>query len=346
MAYSVDSFPGREIISNGTSKLYFGGTSYLGLQADTEFQELLINGIKKFGTNYGASRESNVQLSIFKEVEQYLASLVGSQDCITQSSGFLAGQLVAQTMNTNNYELFYAPDTHAAVHIPSKERYSSFEGLNAAVREHLEKFQSTPVVFLDTLDTEGENYPDFKGLQQLPLDQIIIVADDSHGIGIVGNYGSGSYQVLKALQAKELIVCCSLGKGFGVQAGAIFGTKQRISSFVNTGLYGGASPATPAALSVLITAQDIFENKRALLQQHIQLFLSQVENTSQFTFVPKHSAFGFSNTKLATFLASNNIIITNFNYPTKNDALMSRIILSAHHTKTDIEQISKVLNRF
>lgn len=344
MAYSVDSFPGRELTSNGKSHLYFGGTSYLGLQTDAQFQALLINGIKKYGSNYGASRKSNVQLSIFKEVEQYLASLVTSQDCITLSSGFLAGQLVAQTLNTKHYELFYAPDTHAAMHVPSQKYMPSFEDLNSAVRDHLENFQSTPVIFLDTMDTEGQNYPDYKGLKQLPLDQIIIVADDSHGIGIVGTKGSGAYESLKALQPKELIVCCSLGKGFGIQAGAIFGEKQRISEFVNTDLYGGASPATPAALSVLVSAEEIFENKRALLQQHIQLFLSRVKNTSQFTFVPNHPAFGFSNTKLAAHLEAHNFIITNFNYPTTNDAVMSRIILSAHHTTNDIEHLSKVIN--
>lgn len=344
MVYSIDSFPGREIIYNGALHLYFGGTSYLGLQTDSEFQALLINGIKKYGSSYSASRKSNIQIPIFKEVEQYLAILVGSQDCTTLSSGFLAGQLVAQSMNTEHYELFYTPDSHAAMHVSSKKHFASYEDLNAAVYDHLAKFQSTPVVFLDTMDTEGQNYPDFSALRQLPLEQIIIVADDSHGIGIVGVNGSGSYQNLKALQAKELIVCCSLGKGFGIQAGAIFGKRHRIRQFVNTDLYGGASPAAPAALSVLIKAEKIFDTKRVLLQQNIQLFLNSLKNVSQFIFVKNHPAFGFSNTKLAAHLEAHNIIITNFNYPTKNAALMSRIVLSAHHTKHDIKHLSELIN--
>jgi len=344
MAYSIDSFPGRELTINDTKYLYFGGTSYLGLQTDTQFQKLLIKGLKKYGTNYGASRKSNIQISIFKKVEAHLATLVGSQDCITLSSGYLAGQLVTQTMNTKYYEYFYAPDTHAALHISSKKHFTSFEDLNLEVRSHLTKFQSTPVVFLDSMDTECKNYPDFTALKQLPLDRVILVADDSHGIGIVGTNGSGVYQSLKALQPKELLVCCSLGKGFGIQAGAIFGKKQRISEFTNTDLFGGASPAAPANLSTLLQAENIFEEKRALLQQHIQLFISNVKNISQFIFVPNHPAFGFSNTKLATHLEAHDIIITNFNYPTKNAALMSRIVLSAHHTKHDIEHLSEVIN--
>lgn len=344
MAYAIDSFPRREIICNGTPYLYFGGTSYLGLQTDPHFQKLLINGIKKYGTSYGASRKANVQIPIFNKVERHLATLVGSQDCITLSSGYLAGQLVSQTLRTTNHAFFYAPDTHAALHGSQKKYFKSFEDLNLALQSHLKNSQSTPVVLLDSIDTEGLNYPDFNGLKQLPLDQIILVVDDSHGIGIVGVNGSGVYQSLKALQPKELIVCCSLGKGFGIQAGAVFGEKKRISTFLNTDLYGGASPATPAALSVLIQAEKIFENKRTQLQQNIQLFTSQIKNVSQFTFVPNHPAFGFSNTKLATHLEAHGIIITNFNYPTKNAALMSRIVLSAHHTTNDIASLTGAIN--
>lgn len=344
MVYSVNSYPGKEITFDGIAHLYFGGTSYLGLQTDTQFQNILIDSIKKYGTNYGASRKANVQISIFRKVEEHLASLVGSQDCITLSSGYLAGQLVAQTLESANHELFYAPETHAALHIPQKKSFASFKKLNEGVRSHLAKFQSIPVVFLDTLDSEGLNYPDFDELKKLPLDQVILVADDSHGIGIVGPNGSGAYRALKALQPKELIVCCSLGKGFGIQAGAIFGRKDRIDQFTNTDFFGGASPATPAALALLLQADYIFEEKRELLQQHIQLFTSEVKNISQFTFVTNHPAFTFSNVKLSAHLEANHIIVTNFNYPTLEAPLMSRIVLSVHHSKNDIYKLTNAIN--
>ena len=344
MAYSVNSYPGKEITFDGIAHLYFGGTSYLGLQTDTQFQNILIDSIKKYGTNYGASRKANVQISIFRKVEEHLASLVGSQDCITLSSGYLAGQLVAQTLESANHDLFYAPDTHAAVQISVKNQFKSYEDLNSAVRSHLQKSKSTPVIFLDTLDTECLNYPDFNALRQLPLDQVIIVADDSHGIGIVGSKGGGSYQSLKKLQPKEIIICCSLGKGFGIQAGAIFGQKQRINKFTETDFFGGASPASPANLATLLSAKGIFEDKQALLQKHIQLFKSSVKDISQFKFSPNHPAFGFSNAKLLAHLKAKNIIITSFNYPSENASLMSRIVLSASHTKNDINYLSEVIN--
>ena len=346
MNYFVDSFPSRTIDVNGMSHMYFGGTSYLGLQTDIAFQELFIKNVRRYGTNYGASRKANVRLSIFSEAEQYLAKLVGSSSCITLSSGYLAGQLVVQTLNTKAYALFYAPDSHSAIQFPHKKPMATFNDLNKSIRLHLKTSERTPVVFLDTLDAVGNNYPNFEALKQLPLAEIIIVADDSHGIGITEQNGAGVYAILKKLNPKELIVCCSLGKGFGIQAGAIFGSEDRIKKFTNTTFFGGASPAAPASLATLVEGDAIFKEKRALLQQNVQLFTQGLKNTTPLLHLQNYPVFSFTNTQLAAHLEANHIIITNFNYPTENDPVMSRIVLSAGHTKNDIIQLSKTINSF
>ena len=58
MAIYIDGFPGRELELDHRKYLYFGGTSYLGLQTDGAFQDMYISNIRKYGTNYGASRKS------------------------------------------------------------------------------------------------------------------------------------------------------------------------------------------------------------------------------------------------------------------------------------------------
>lgn len=344
MIYSIDSFPGRTIISKGKQYVYFGGTSYLGLQTDTEFQQLFIKNLKKYGTNYGASRKANVQISAFEKAENYLANLVESESCTTVSSGYLAGQLVAQTLNTDKHEFFYAPETHSALHIPNKKTFQSFESLNSAVSIHLKTKKSTPIVFMDSITTNG--YPDFNGLKGLSLQDIILVIDDSHGIGIIGKKGSGSYKTINAFKPKELIVCCSLGKGFGIQAGAIFGTKDRMNSFTKSKFFGGASPAMPAGLETLVEGAVIFEEKRKLLSQNINLFLNSLNNPNQLNYIPKYPVFYFSNDQLNSHLEQNLVLVTNFNYPNEDSPMMSRIVLSAAHTKDDIKELSRLMNTF
>ena len=345
MVQYINSFPGREILIQGKKHLYFGGTSYLGLQTDESFQNLFITNIKRYGTNYGASRISNIRLSIFKKTERYLADFVGAEACITMSSGYLAGQFVAQAMNNKKYRFFYAPNTHSALYPIKTKSYTTFTALNIALREHLRlRPDRTPVVFLDAIDFSGCNYPDFTSLKMLPLDQLILVVDDSHGIGIVGQDGAGVYRMLKRLVVKELLVCCSLGKGFGIQAGAVFGTRERIEKLMETSFFGGASPAAPAALATLLDAENIYTAKRTKLQCLIDQFTGILKNPEKFSSMEKHPVFSFSDIQLTEYLQQEGLILTNFHYPDEHSQLMSRIVLSAHHNESDVIRLVELLN--
>ena len=345
MIYQVDNFPGREISIEGKSYRYFGGTSYLGLQTNPGFQDLFIKNIKKYGTNYGASRKSNIRLSLFEKTETALANLVGSEACITVSSGYLAGKLVAQHFDDENYKCFYAPNTHSALFQKNTVCFKNFKDFTQAISEFIASSQiETPVVFLDSIDTKEASYPDFKGLEKLPLNKVILVVDDSHGIGILGKNGGGAYKKIKKLAPKELLVCGSLGKGFGIQAGTILGGYNRIGELTSTDFFGGASPAAPSALATFSESQDIYKEQRKKLQVNLELFLSLTNDLSNFHFIKKHPVFIFENPALSAYLIANGILTTNFKYPNDDGVMISRIVVSAGHTKPDIERLAKILN--
>ncbi|WP_291870468.1 pyridoxal phosphate-dependent aminotransferase family protein [Maribacter sp.] len=347
MTHYIDHFPDREVYINGEAHLYFGGTSYLGLQTDAAFQDIFISNIKKYGTNYGASRKSNIRFSIYKEVELYLSEMVGCEDAITLSSGYLAGQLIAQYYHSLNCSLFYTPNTHSALITNDTQVYANYLELAQGISAYLlKKPNETPVVFLDSIDFSGNNYPYFTALKKLPLKECILVVDDSHGIGIIEENGSGVFNLVKAMQPKELVVCCSLGKGFGIQAGAIFGKTKIINNLKNTPFYGGASPATPASIATLKNAENIYRKKREILNSNMSYFSSKVKSLHYFTSMNGHPSFTFSNKNLSKNLAKNNIIITNFHYPNEDSPLMSRIVLSASHTKSDLDYLLKCLHKF
>ncbi|MGB7393983.1 MAG: aminotransferase class I/II-fold pyridoxal phosphate-dependent enzyme [Pricia sp.] len=346
MAQYVESFPGREIVLKGKKYLYFGGTAYLGLQTDEDFQQLFIENIRKYGTNYGASRQSNVRISLFEQAENHLADFVGAEACATVSSGYLAGQWVAQALNNKTHRFFYAPNSHCAMAPVKTKHYTTFTALNIAIREHLRDRQNppTPVVFLDAIDFSGCNYPDFEPLQLLPLDKILLVVDDSHGIGIVGKKGEGIYRMLSRLTIGELLVCCSLGKGFAIQGGAVFGRRERISELMNTPFFGGASPAAPAALATLMDAESLYSQKRKKLRKNIALFRESLKNPKKFSGMKNHPAFSFADVQLTEYLEQNGILLTHFPYPDDQAHVMSRIVLSAHHREEDVARLTGLLN--
>ncbi|WP_318309068.1 pyridoxal phosphate-dependent aminotransferase family protein [Flagellimonas crocea] len=343
MTHTINSIPDRQVLINGKPHLYFGGTAYLGLQNYPPFKDLFLKNVSIYGMHYGASRKSNVALGIYEEAERFLARWAGSESCLTMSSGYLAAQLTVQTLLEKGHPVIAAPHAHAALLVNGVKTTNTFEALNRQVSKEIDKDQ-LPVVLFDTIDFSGGQYPSFDALKTLPLEKIILVGDDSHGIGVVGNNGEGCYAELKKLNAAKLLVCCSLGKGLGIQAGAIFSTDQDIEMLRNTSFYGGASPAPPSFMGTLINAGDLYSKRLETLKSNYLHFKGQLKNPSFFNHMNGHPTFEFSDATLAKSLEEKGFIITNFNYPDAKGPLVSRIVLSAYHTKEDVQQLVNCLN--
>jgi len=346
MTHFVDSFPGREFVLNGEKFLYFGGTAYLGLQTDFDFQNLYIENIKKYGTNYGASRKANVRFTIYEEAENHLANIVGSKSCLTLSSGYLSGQLISNYFHKNRYECFYAPETHEAVHQLHSQNHENLDQLILDLKKAVEDDNKNPVLFLDSIDLNGKNYPDFGWLKKLPLEEVILVVDDSHGLGIVGDNGGGVFKSLEKIKSKELIVCGSLGKGFGIQAGIIAGSGHLIEDLKSTDMFAAASPTSPASMATLVDSSKLLSKKRITLKNNIDYFTKCLKNLKALTHIKDYPSFMINDQRMPKYLLTHNIIITDFNYPTKNDNVVQRIVLSAHHTEQDVETLAGVIDMY
>ena len=347
MAIYVKKVPGRTIVEKGREYLYFGGTSYLGLQNHSEFEDLLLKNIREYGMSHGASRKSNIRLSVYEEAETFMAKWTGAEAAMLVSSGYLAGQLLRDYFDDETFDVFHMLNTHSALLRNRDKMSQSPSDLKRAIEAQIEENTSkTPVLFLDTVSFSEENYPDFKFLKTLPLDRIILVADDSHGLGILGKNGSGAFSVLNELGAKEVLLCASLSKGPTVQAGVILGENTRVEQLKNSLHYGGSSPASPASMATLIQAENIYKEQQQKLTKNVDLFVKSVENGSFFKRTNGHPSFNYHNLQLTEFLEEQGVLVTHFNYPNPQAAVLSRIVISAGHSSEDIKKLSELINRF
>ena len=345
--FQIKNFPGRQINHNNHKFLYFGGTAYLGMQVLPQFCNLLEEHIRIYGSNYGSSRLSNIQLAVYDEAEARLASWVGSETSIVMSSGYLAGQLLAYYFKQNNYQLFYAPDSHSSLFLDEANKNGDYNELRLALEEYLyENHKNPPVVFLDAIDLSGLAYPEYSGLKSLPLESCIVVADDSHGMGVTGKTGGGSFSILKELNSKEALVCTSLGKALGLQAGAVFGSKSMLDRLRETAMYAGASPPAPAVMATLPDAIPLYALQRKLLSTNIQLFKKHLMHAEKFRSIQDYPVFSFYNPGLVKYLFENDILITDFDYPADDSSWQSRIVISACHNTDDILRMSDMVNNF
>ena len=343
----LDKFPGRQFTHSDREYLYFGGTAYLGLQTHPDFQERLANNIRKYGSNFGASRLGNVILGVYDEAEIKLSQWVGSEAALTMSSGYLAGQSIVNYLDSDRYQFFYGPNTHSALLLKGHQSYQDFESLRKSLVEHLEKNpEQTPVILIDTIDLPVSNYPDFEELKNLPLSECILIADDSHGIGIVGEQGSGCYRSLLSLNPKELIVCASLGKAMAIPAGVVFGTAKLIGELKKTNIFAGASPPPPAYLATFIESFPLYKHQLSHLLDLIQHFRNTLKYPDKFAQLEEYPVFFYNDIDLADFLLQSGFCTTNFNYPAEKYSWQSRIVLNASHYKEDVQKLAKTVNRF
>ena len=72
------------------------------MATQNEFQKILSNNVRKWGTSYGSSRNSNVKLSIYGKFESNFSDDIGAQDSAAVSSGMLAGKFVIEMKSNIN----------------------------------------------------------------------------------------------------------------------------------------------------------------------------------------------------------------------------------------------------
>lgn len=349
MILRTDGIPGPEVRADGETYLYFGGTAYLGMQTDPQFLDLLAAHTRRLGAHWGASRMGNLTLGVYAEAEARLALWMQSPACLTLSSGFLAARLVAEYLHAQGHECHFSPNCHAALLLPGHTRQATWEGLRDAVGRALARApQRAPVVLADTMGDGNAPGPAWDLLGTLPR-EVVLVADDSHGLGICGPGGSGSYKPLEAMGFRELLLCGSLGKAMGITAGVIAGPQPRIDALRQTPLFAGASPAPPAGLATLAEGLERgWYHEKFLRVAALAAKLQEPPGPSGLLqWQQGYPVLTFRSPALARHLRENHILITDFQYAAEGGASSpSRIVVTAAHQPSHLLQLKKVLGAF
>lgn len=343
--------PGRTLIADGKEYLFFSGTSYLGTPCNEQFRQLLNEGFRLYGTNYSSSRNSNLQLQVYDETEAYLAAYTGAEAALTMSSGYLAGQALVQTLQSDG-KFLYAPETHPALWRRPTDAPTHDLSYEDWVEQILQKIPALPNehIFLvcNSLDPLKAKKHSFSWLDSLPQNkQITVIIDDSHGFGLTGKNGAGIYNILGHRHRKDnlrLLVVCSLGKAFGVPAGLILGDLKTIELLKQSTYFGGASPAVPAYLYAFLHSAAIYSDAREKLFSNTDQFLKQLTRSDFFSFFNQYPVFNSRQNELYSLLLHHNILISSFRYPTPTDGPITRVVLNSLHTPDDIKHLADAIN--
>ncbi|WKN45887.1 aminotransferase class I/II-fold pyridoxal phosphate-dependent enzyme [Tunicatimonas pelagia] len=344
----TQALPGRTIVTEGKERLYFSGTSYLGIHKNVIFQELLRDGFSQYGTGYSSSRSSNVQLSIYEESESWLASFVGAPSVLTFSSGYLTGQALVRTLDQGQ-RFVYAPQAHPALWRNEKD---NVPGQYSEWVSHLEAKvgygDEEVVIVTNSVDPLYAQPHSFAWVAHLPeYLKVTLIIDDSHGLGVLGERGEGIYATVKQLTPPNvsLVVVSSLGKALGVPGGVVLGDNSTVQQLKRSTYFVAASPAIPAYLHAMLRAEKLYALLLTQLRENVQHFQSLIQNTDVFQYFGNYPVFYSSDQSLCEAL-SDQCVLSNFPYPNPDSDCITRVVISALHTRSDFDTLAQLVREY
>ena len=343
-------FPGRSLMSGSKEMLYFSGTSYLGLTHLDEYKELIKEGIEKYGVHFSGSRNGNIRYTLYEEAENYLAAWVGTEDAIVTSSGFSAGQLLIKVLEEMGWSMEYAPAAHPSLWRSGEDStggdFMSWVTMTKLLLEGM--LPRKMVLFCNSCDPLFCEAVHFDWLQDITsYHEVLLVVDDSHGIGVMGKNGEGIASKLKKLPSHiRWIITSSLGKGLSLSAGFIAGPKDILDKIRICPWFVGASPAAPAFLNALLKGEDIRARQAKKLKKYQMLFGTHSLVKKHLNNQPGLPVYYCSHPQLYSYLLSRNIIISHFSYPNPDSPPISRIVLHAALEQGDLGKLLEEMKIF
>lgn len=231
---TIESPIGPEIQINGKKLLNFCSNNYLGLANNSEMKEAAKKAIDEYGIGPAAVRTIAGTTLLHKKLEEKLAEFKKAEAVITFQSGFTANLAVIPALVGEGDLIFSDELNHASIIDGcrlSKAEVIRFAHANPADLE--EKLKEAPADKKKLVITDGVFSMDG---DIAPLDKIYEVAskydamlmvDDAHGEGVLGESGRGIVDHFK-LHGKVDIEVGTMSKAFGVVGGLAAGKKEVI----------------------------------------------------------------------------------------------------------------------
>jgi len=337
----VNGFPDRVITVHNKEYLYFGGTSYLGMAALPEYQEILAQNIKKWGTFYGSSRSANIQLSVYEKAEKLFAEQLKAEAALTVSSGTLAGRLVIDFLAKKSSTFFHHPKAHPAILGPKSLPLFVDDKLHSTLKNELHQDIVITVDAISGLDVAPINFDFLRGISSQK--NITLLVDESHSLGVIGENGEGIFHSIPTDKLHRKIMVASLGKALGLSGGIIASDANFIDDLKKEPVFVSASGANPAYLGTYLQTQNLYKRQRKYLKKNMAFLFDRLTPNKQLISNDKYHVMYSNNDTIFTTLLQNSIVITNFKYPTY-DKPMNRIVIAANHTKQDLEKLIQIIN--
>ncbi len=254
---------GRELLS-------FAGTSYLGLGHHPAVLDAVREALGRCGLTAAASRVTSGNFAEHEALEEALARFLGVDAVAITPDGWLA-DAAALTAHFEEVDgLALDESSHAALWSAAalvSAHVWGFDGEDMTMtRAWLEEQAKVGAAILtDGVFPMAQRIPDLAAivaaLPATPGVAGLVVVDDSHGLGMLGEGGRGSVRAA-GLADERIVTTGSLAKSLGAAGGFVAGSFARIERVRASGqIYDCTTPIPPAVSAGARAAIEVLEQE-------------------------------------------------------------------------------------
>jgi glycine C-acetyltransferase/8-amino-7-oxononanoate synthase len=249
---SLDSAPGPEVEIGGRRFLYFGGTGYLGIQGRPELADAADAAMRRYGLHPATSRLGYGNPPPLLEAEAEAAAFFGTEAAWLLPSGWTGASILLDAHRGRNDRIFVDRDAHFALRDAARlsgRPTVEFDHRDAdALRARIDP---RPVVLTDgVFPVSGQLAPLRAYLEVLGgHDRALLLVDDAHGFGVLGEAGRGSVELAGAEADARVLWTGTASKALGGYGGLLPGSAERIEGLraASRWFEGSTPPPVPVA---------------------------------------------------------------------------------------------------
>ena len=264
----TEACDGRTVTVCGRRLINFASNDYLGLGRSACLGKKLGAAFEKCGSSSSSSRLVSGNAVLIREAEKAYASYFGHDDALFFPSGYQANLALLSTLFGRDETLFFDKHVHASTVKGMQLGASAIRSFKHNSMNHLDRrlkgASGTKVVVTESLFSMDGDMAPFSVLGQMKKEHgLLLVVDEAHAFGALGNGGRG------LAQGVADVALGTFGKAMGLFGAFVLLPslyREYLLNFASPFIYTTALPAAHAqgALCVLEAIQRADEARARL----------------------------------------------------------------------------------
>lgn len=364
---------GPRVLLDGTGEREFirmNSNSYLGMSLRERVRGAEERATGKYGAGPGAVRFISGTYAPHVRLEQRLASFHGREAGMIFSSAYATVLSVIVPLTTDRTWLISDELNHNCIingvrlaRPAGKSIYAhnDMEELRARLEDAVGKADRVLLITDGIFSMRGDHAP----LDRIVAlareyddrfdENVVVVVDDSHGVGAFGRTGRGTEEYAGA---KADVLVATLGKALGVNGGYVVSDAAVIRYLRETApMYIYSNPITPGEAEAALAALELLDSEegRGMLERLRRLTERFANGLTERGFevipgehpvVPLMVRDTARTRALVEHLFENGVLATGLAYPVvpRGDEEI-RFQVNADHTEADIDEVLSILER-